>query len=47
MKNVLCAFFEKNPGRRVAIWLDDVREAPEGYIHCKSVNEAKETVIEC
>lgn len=22
------------------IWLDDVRLAPSGYIHCKSVNEA-------
>ncbi len=23
------------------IWLDDIRPAPEGYVHCKSVNEAK------
>ena len=23
------------------IWVDDVRPAPEGYIWCKSVNEAK------
>lgn len=22
------------------IWLDDIREAPNGYVHCKSVNEA-------
>lgn len=22
------------------LWLDDVRPAPEGYIHCHSVNEA-------
>ena len=22
------------------IWLDDVREAPEGFVHCRSVNEA-------
>lgn len=22
------------------IWLDDIRKAPEGYYHCKSVNEA-------
>ena len=23
------------------IWIDDVRPAPEGYVWCKSVNEAK------
>lgn len=23
------------------IWVDDVRPAPEGYVWCKSVNEAK------
>lgn len=23
------------------IWLDDARPAPEGYLHCKSVNEVK------
>ena len=23
------------------IWLDDVRPAPEGYLHCRSVNEVK------
>ena len=22
------------------IWLDDVRVAPNGYVHCRSVNEA-------
>ena len=22
------------------IWLDDIRKAPEGYVHCHSVNEA-------
>ena len=22
------------------IWLDDIRQAPEGYVQCKSVNEA-------
>ena len=27
------------------IWLDDVRPAPEGYIWCKSVNEAKDVMI--
>ncbi len=27
------------------IWVDDVRTAPEGYIWCKSVNEAKEVII--
>lgn len=28
------------------IWLDDVRPAPEGYILCKSVNEAKRKILE-
>lgn len=27
------------------IWIDDVREAPEGYVHIKSVDEAKECII--
>ena len=27
------------------LWIDDVRPAPEGYVWCKSVNEAK-TMIE-
>ena len=31
----------------IKIWLDDVREAPEGYCRCHSVNEAKEKIIEC
>ena len=26
------------------IWIDDIRPAPEGYIWCKSVNEAKEYI---
>ena len=32
---------------QIKIWLDDVRDAPDGYIHCKSVNEAKTTITEC
>ena len=28
------------------LWVDDVRLAPEGYVWCKTVNEAK-TVITC
>lgn len=28
------------------IWLDDIREAPEGYILCRSVNEAKRLIEE-
>ena len=31
----------------IKLWLDDVREAPEGYCHCHSVNEAKKKIIEC
>ena len=28
------------------LWIDDVRQKPEGYdIHCKSVDEAKSTII--
>ena len=27
------------------LWIDDVRPAPEGYMWCKSVNEAKEAII--
>jgi len=26
------------------LWIDDVREAPAGYIWCKSVNEAIDTI---
>lgn len=26
------------------LWVDDVRPAPEGYVLCKSVNEAIETI---
>ena len=26
------------------LWIDDVRPAPEGYIWCKSVNEAKKQI---
>ncbi len=28
------------------IWLDDVRPAPEGFVLCKSVNEAIKTIEE-
>ncbi len=31
----------------IKIWLDDVRKAPEGYCHCRSVNEAIKKIIEC
>ena len=27
------------------LWIDDVRPAPDGYIWCKSVNEAIATII--
>lgn len=27
------------------LWVDDIRTAPEGYVWCKSVNEAKDTVL--
>ncbi len=31
----------------IKIWLDDLREAPEGYCHCHSVNETIKKIIEC
>lgn len=31
----------------IKIWLDDVREVPEGYCRCHSVNEAIKKIIEC
>ena len=27
------------------IWVDDVRPAPDGYIWCQTVNEAKDTIL--
>lgn len=27
------------------LWIDDVRPAPEGYFHCKTVNHAKKIII--
>ena len=27
------------------LWIDDVRPAPEGYVWCKTVNEAKSEII--
>jgi hypothetical protein len=27
------------------LWIDDVRPAPDGYVWCKSTNEAKELVL--
>lgn len=27
------------------LWLDDVRPAPEGYMWCKTVNEAKNAIV--
>lgn len=26
------------------LWIDDIRPAPEGYVWCKSVNQAKESI---
>lgn len=27
------------------LWVDDVRPAPEGYVQCKSVNNAKSVIV--
>ena len=29
------------------LWIDDVRPAPEGYIWCKSVDQAKDSIEWC
>ena len=29
------------------LWVDDVRPAPEGYVWCKSVDQAKEAIDYC
>ena len=29
----------------IKLWLDDVRPAPDGYVWCKTVNEAKDTIL--
>ena len=31
----------------IKIWVDDLRECPEGYTLAKSVNEAKQLVVYC
>lgn len=28
----------------IKIWVDDIRPAPDGYIHCRSVNETKAAI---
>lgn len=28
------------------LWIDDMREAPEGYVWCKSTNEALRTIVD-
>ena len=33
-------------GCTMKLWIDNVRPAPEGYLWCKSVNEAKECIID-
>ena len=27
------------------IWLDDIRQAPEGFVHCRSVNETISVIL--
>ena len=38
---------EQAQDQPVKIWLDDIRPAPEGYYHCRSVIEAKDTILFC
>lgn len=33
--------------KKIKIWLDDIRPAPNGYFYCHSVNEAKLKIIQC
>lgn len=28
------------------IWVDDIRTAPSGYVWCKSVNQARKTILQ-
>lgn len=28
------------------LWIDDVKPAPDGYVWCKSVNEAKDAIVD-
>ena len=32
---------------KIKIWLDDIRPAPEGYVHKKSVNETIKFIGQC
>lgn len=41
------AWQEVPPGGRIKVWLDDVREAPSGYVRCHSVNETIALILEC
>ncbi len=38
---------EKDPNIHIKIWLDDKRPAPNGYIHCRSVNEVINNIYQC
>lgn len=29
------------------LWIDDVRPAPEGFVLCKSVDEARNKIVDC
>lgn len=29
------------------LWIDDIRPAPEGYVVCKTVKEARDTILVC
>lgn len=31
---------------RMRIWVDDIRTAPSGYVWCKSVNQARKTILQ-
>ena len=33
--------------KKIKIWLDDERPAPDGFHHCHSVNETKKKIEEC
>lgn len=52
--NLICDCYEQIAGKEwwhilpsIEIWLDDEREAPLGYVHCHSVNEAIRVIQYC
>ena len=39
-------YFFRQEGISIKLWIDDIRPMPEGFIWCRSVNEAKRVIAE-